>query len=362
MSDENLNDNVQEEPTEEVVQESQDNEEREVFYDSDLANMSDEEFIKFVESGDDPTPISHEEAEQIEKSKNTPRNGSDFDSKPQKEESGTNTQTEQVSTESDVNYEDLYKQIMKPFKANGKDITPRNVEDVISLMQMGANYTKKMQLMTPMRKAVETLNKNDIKEDDLNFLIDVRNGDKEAIKQLLQKHKIDPMDLDLENIDYKGKNHIATDEEVSFAEILDDIKPNLTKIRDIMDTVWDSESKKKLLENPKMIRGLHEEIEMGRFEEIQAQVELEKTFGRYKGVSDLDAYIDIASKLTKQAIEQQQQEQYKTTAKKEAAKVNKAKAAPTRNKPTNNKATLTKADIFSMSDEEFNKLSINDIL
>ena len=88
-------------------------------------------------------------------------------------------------------------------------------------MRMGANYTKKMQLMAPLKKAAESLSRADIKEDDLNFLIDVHKGDKEAIKKLLTKHNVDPMELDLDSTNYVPKNNIVSDEDVEYSNILD---------------------------------------------------------------------------------------------------------------------------------------------
>ena len=46
-------------------------------------------------------------------------------------------------------YESLYKQMMAPFKANGKEFAPSSPDEVIRLAQMGANYTKKMQALKP---------------------------------------------------------------------------------------------------------------------------------------------------------------------------------------------------------------------
>ena len=43
------------------------------------------------------------------------------------------------------NYEEFYNQIMTPFKANGKMISLKTPDEAIKLMQMGANYTRKIQ-------------------------------------------------------------------------------------------------------------------------------------------------------------------------------------------------------------------------
>ena len=133
-----------------------------------------------------------------------------------------------------------------------------------------------------------------------------------------------------------------------------------------MDTKWDSASKQKLVSNPSLLKALHEEIELGRFDEVQARVELEKTFGRYQGYSDLEAYIDVVTKMVN--------EQAKNVTPTHTTKVedkpkttptripDKSKAAPVRAKAKNQGAKMSVQDLLSMSDDEFNKLSINDLV
>ena len=326
-----------------------------------LDAMSDEEFTKFMEEGKLPEPTKSEQKPLVKViSKPEPKTKTDKEStKPEGEDV-------KETPPKDVDYETVYKDIFKPFKANGKDITPRTVEDVVQLMQMGANYTKKMQLMAPLKKAAESLSRADIKEDDLNFLIDVHKGDKEAIKKLLTKHNVDPMELDLDSTNYVPKNNIVSDEDVEYSNILDDIRDSLPKIQEIMTNTWDTRSKEALLKDPNLMRALHEEIAMGRFDNVQAQLEIEKTFGRYKGKSDVEAYIDLVTKLAaKEQSNHQPDGTNKPTPKADVPTKpipDKTKAAPIRTKATNQGSTLTAKDIFSMSEDQFAKLSIRDLV
>ena len=326
-----------------------------------LDAMSDEEFTRFMEEGKLPEPTKSEQKPLV-KVISKPEPKAKTDKEPTKPEDKDVKET----PSKDIDYEAVYKDIFKPFKANGKDITPRTVEDVIQLMQMGANYTKKMQLMAPLKKAAESLSRADIKEDDLNFLIDVHKGDKEAIKKLLTKHNVDPMELDLDSTNYVPKNNIVSDEDVEYSNILDDIRDSLPKIQEIMTSTWDTKSKEALLKDPNLMRALHEEIAMGRFDNVQAQLEIEKTFGRYKGKSDVEAYIDLVTKLAaKEQSNHQPDGTNKPTPKADVPTKpipDKTKAAPIRTKATNQGSTLTAKDIFSMSEEQFAKLSIRDLV
>ena len=313
----------------------------------ELGNMSDEEFLEYVNSGKMPSR---------QEPKEEPRQEPAEESKPRAEKPVREAEQPQV------NYEEVVKQIFAPFKANGKEIAPRTVEDVVQLMQMGANYTKKMQSIAPMRKAVESLSNAGIdSEEKLSYLIDLYKGDKEAIKQLLKNNQIDAMDLDLDEVNYQpNKQNIASEADVKFAETLSNVSESLPQIQNIIDKQWDAESKKILLSDPRALQALHEEIQMGRFEPVQKQLEVERTFGRYQGVPDIQAYIDILNRMSAQEqYQQQMQEQPKKPSK---PVPDKRKAAPTRGKVKSSGTSLTPKDIFSMSDEEFEKLSIKDLV
>ena len=323
-----------------------------------LDSLDDDEFAAFLNTGKLPNKPTPEKAKVISKPE-----VNNVKPEEEKKEIKEDKPVEQVDS---IDYKAAYETIFKPFKANGKEITPRNLDDVVKLMQMGANYTKKMQTLAPVKRAYESLNKADIKEEDLNFLIDIHKGDVEAIKQLLQRHKIDPIDLDLESNNYKAnRKNIASDEDVEFSDVLRDVDSSLPKIQEILNNKWDEASKQKLVKDPKLLRALHEEIELGRFDEVQARVELEKTFGRYQGYSDLEAYIDVVTKMVNEQSKNVTLPNSKTENKPKTTPTkipDKSKAAPVRGKPKNQGAKMTVQDLLSMSDDEFNKLSINDLV
>ena len=354
-SDEGYNESIDEDNTDSISKEQ-------------LDALNDDEFTEYLNTGKLPNHIKTNSNKNIKEDiKDTTVNTEPITNsvkQEQVEEQKQKDTKEETATDT-IDYKAVYDSIFKPFKANGKTIAPRNAEDVISLMQMGANYTKKMQLMAPMKRAVESLNKAGINEEELNFLIDIHNGDKEAIKNLLKKNEIDPIDLDIEDTKYIPKNNIASDADVEFSETLMDIESSLPKIQEILNKTWDSKSKQLVLKDPQLMRALHQEIEMGRFDEVQQRLEIEKTFGRYKGVSDIEAYIDLVTKMVNEkartpvAETKHVDKQPETTTK---SIPDKTKAAPVRSKPKNQGSTLTAKDLFSMSEEEFNKLSINDLI
>ena len=325
--------------------------------------MSDEEFLALMDSKGTITATNSDKKTKTDTNvpKDTNKRKSDAVDDKLKDQ---NTDKEPTKVDNqEVDYKSIYEQVFKPFKANGKEITPKSVEDIISLMQMGANYTKKMQLMAPMKKVVQSLDNAKIDEQELNFLIDVSKGDKEAIKQLLIKHKIDPLEIDLDGDNtYSPKNNIASDEDVEFNDTLMDIHDSLPKIQEILNKTWDDNSKKAILKDPRLMRALHEEVQMGRFDEVQKRLEAEKTFGRYKGISDVDAYIDLVTKMEQERMKTKTQPETPTKTESTKRIPDKSKAAPTKGKTSKSSSSLTAKDLLSMSDDEFNKLSERDLV
>ena len=330
---------------------------------NNLSDMSDEEFLALMDSKGTITATNSDKKTKTDTNvpKDTNKRKSDAVDDKLKDQ---NTDKEPTKVDNqEVDYKSIYEQVFKPFKANGKEITPKSVEDIISLMQMGANYTKKMQLMAPMKKVVQSLDNAKIDEQELNFLIDVSKGDKEAIKQLLIKHKIDPLEIDLDGDNtYSPKNNIASDEDVEFNDTLMDIHDSLPKIQEILNKTWDDNSKKAILKDPRLMRALHEEVQMGRFDEVQKRLEAEKTFGRYKGISDVDAYIDLVTKMEQERMKTKTQPETPTKTESTKRIPDKSKAAPTKGKTSKSSSSLTAKDLLSMSDDEFNKLSERDLV
>ena len=330
---------------------------------NNLSDMSDEEFLALMDSKGTITATNSDKKTKTDTNvpKDTNKRKSDAVDDKLKDQ---NTDKEPTKVDNqEVDYKSIYEQVFKPFKANGKEITPKSVEDIISLMQMGANYTKKMQLMAPMKKVVQSLDNAKIDEQELNFLIDVSKGDKEAIKQLLIKHKIDPLEIDLDGDNtYSPRNNIASDEDVEFNDTLMDIHDSLPRIQEILNNTWDDNSKKAILKDPRLMRALHEEVQMGRFDEVQKRLEAEKTFGRYKGISDVDAYIDLVSKMEQERMKTKTQPETPTRTESTKKIPDKSKAAPTKGKTSKSSSSLTAKDLLSMSDDEFNKLSERDLV
>lgn len=199
-----------------------------------------------------------------------------------------------------VNYEEQFNALLAPFKANGREIKVENVDEARQLMQMGANYNKKMQAMKPHLATLRTLENAKIGDAELSYLIDLHRKDPAAINKLVKESGIDPLDLSAEKAaDYKPGNHKASEAEVELEAVLADLdgSEGLPKTISIVTTKWDAKSKDTVAQHPGLLRIVNDHVESGIYELVAAEVERRKTFGQLAGLSDFDAYRQVGDEM-----------------------------------------------------------------
>lgn len=196
-----------------------------------------------------------------------------------------------------LNYESLYKEIMKPFKANGKEIKVHNPAEAIQLMQMGANYTKKLQSLQPSLKIVRMLeNQGLLDESKLSFLIDLNRKNPEAIKKLVKDAGIDPMDMDTSvEPAYKAGQYTVSDQQMTFDNVLQDV--GMTEVGQktvvMIDKEWDKASKEAIWKDPEILRVITNQKEAGLYDQIADEVNRQRTLGYLTNVPFIDAYKEV---------------------------------------------------------------------
>lgn len=230
-------------------------------------------------------------------------------------ETGAGDAPKQEQTNPEVeapNYEELYKKVTAPFKANGKQFEIRSPEEAVKLMQLGANYGKKMQELKPVRKAVAMLENAGLlgNEADLSLLISIKNGDKEALKKYMKDQNIDPFDLDMNaEPQYAGPVNLVSDAEVAFRSTLDEVTSleGGQETIQLLQTTLDPMSREEVWKDPSIISQLHEARSNGSFKLITDEMERRKTFGYlHPDTPFLQAYVAIGNELAQQRQPQNQ--------------------------------------------------------
>ena len=269
-----------------------------------------------------------------------------------------------------VDYKTEYEKIMAPFKANGMDMQAKSVEDAIQLMQMGAGFHKKMAALKPAMRQMKLLEKHGLLDDEkLNYLIDLSNKNPEAIKQLLKDSQIDPLDIDLQaDSSYTPTPRSVTDSEMVLDEVLNEIRGTDTYQRTIktVSQDWDEPSQNTIASEPQIIARINEHMLDGTFDMVMKQVDYERSVGRLKGVSDLDAYRQVGNALADAGVLQRvgapqppvnvQPPKAEPSQKDIERKQKKRAASPTK---TSRTAANPIFNPLEMSDEEFAKIDIN---
>lgn len=296
---------------------------------------------------------------------------SDDGNEPEEPSQPDDQPSEEVAT---VDYEGELKRLFTPFRANGKDLQVHSVDDAITLMQMGANYNKKMAGLKPNLKLMKMLEKNDLlDEEKISRLIDLDKKDPAAVKQLIKDSGIDTEDLDQdEDPKYKPSTYTVNESEIDLDAVISEIKDSDTFDRTI-DTVsnkWDQKSKQYLLDNPKLLGVIDDHMAKGYYETVMGIVESERMLNRLPGMSDIEAYQHVGNAIQAQGGFNQPAEENSATPATE-------KPVPKPRKPADPKlndkrraasATQSKPVIepefnpLNMSDEDFEKIPGSQLL
>jgi len=234
-------------------------------------------------------------------------------------EADTDISSDEEEPSVEIDYKAEYERITAPFKANGKEVQVKSIDDAIQLMQMGADYQRKTTEIKPLRKIGEKLKQNGLlDEEQLNFLIDLKNKNPQAIQKLLKESGIDPLDIDTsEEVNYKPNNYQVDDKTIELNDVLDSIQhtPQFDTTVKILGSQWDQQSKEYLSANPQTIVILNEQIGNGIYDTITKEVSNQRMLGRLNNVSDLDAYRTVGDWLNEQgAFNKAQPQQQPVTA------------------------------------------------
>lgn len=264
-------------------------------------------------------PTNIEESNESEEVEDTSDNEVNEEESPIYEEnkeiddnSDENSDTIQKDTNNKTpNYEEFYKRVMAPFKANGKSIQLNSAEEAIALMQKGVDYTRKMQDIARYRKPMLMLERaNLLNEDQISFFIDLVNGDQEAIRKLLKDKNIDAFSLPSEDepINYVAGSHKISDDQINFKEQIDNIATQPKGVEFLKEVnEYDQQSKDHIYKEPRILQALYQQKQGGLYDKIVEEIERQRILGQIPdNVPFLIAYNTIGNKLFGQGSNNQQ--------------------------------------------------------
>lgn len=292
---------------------------------TDILDMSDDEIMNMSNPPQlDETPENTQESDELPSNSGS---SLQYDATTQELE-----QIDENSTENDVidenndqtsdkienqnnndtpNYEEFYKTVMAPFKANGRMVQLNNAQEVISLMQKGTDYTRKTQDLARYKKPLLMLEKAKLlDEDNVSFYIDLMNGNQEAIRKLLKDKNIDTFSLpsDEEPINYVPGPNTVSDIEIALDDTVRDIESKPYGNSFINDVYrYDTRSKTYISQDPRIMEVLFQQKQSGVYDKIVTEVERQKLIGNISpNTPFIDAYYSVGSMMLRQQGNNQQ--------------------------------------------------------
>lgn len=287
------------------------------------------------------------------------------------------TEKQEKQEESTVDYKAEYERLLAPFKANGRDISVKGVDDAITLMQMGANYNKKMAALKPNLALLKMLENNGLlSEEKISYLIDLEKKNPDAINKLIKDSGIDPMDIDAEKASgYKPTAYRVDEREVELDQVLDEIQetPSYNRTLEIVSKEWDAKSKQTIADSPQLLKVINNHVQSGIYDLISKEIESERVFGRLNGLSDIEAYRQVGDSIQARGGFDHLGRQGQQAAPKPVVvqpkpkvvdedKIKEKKRAASSTKPAAASTAPKDFNPLSLSDAEFNKLIKSDYL
>lgn len=366
-----------------------------------MFNMSDEELERaFLETraneqyndendADDEIEIMEQPAEDVEE------DSVDEDGATNQDENVTETDSEIEITEPDEVDEEIEEQLEEEteqieetdeaqeehqrlvFKANGREYE-FSKDEIMSqfpkVFGQAMDYTKKTQAMKPWRKTIDAIEQAKLGHDDINLMIDVMKGDKNAIAEVLKRTGVDSLEIDTENAKYTPNDYGRDDKALAIKDIVEEISADkeYETTHRILSKEWDEKSFREMTENPELIRLLHVDVKTGMFDKVQTIADKIKVLDR-GNKPDLEYYKLASIELAQQqeanrlAYEAERQNQQRAAREAKQAEVNRVKKAQEKQKevvvkaterraatPTSKVTTTSKVvDYLDSTDEEF---------
>jgi hypothetical protein len=216
--------------------------------------------------------------------------------------------SEEASQES-VRNNDIY-----TIKANGKEYD-MSIDELKQMASKGMDYVKKTTALKPYRTMIAAMEQNGLSAEDINLLIDLKKGNKEAIAKIVSDSKIDVYDIP-DSSDYTPTEYRVHESQLDMKEMIADISKDseFSRTSDIYSKL-DENSKTAINNNPAMLAGLHQDIKSGLFDQVLPYAEKRAMIDGYSQPF-LKYYMEAGSEYLKNVNTQNQiksQQQIKAT-------------------------------------------------
>jgi hypothetical protein len=206
------------------------------------------------------------------------------------------TNEEEGSSEDEADTKDEEVQPASNIKVRASGVDYEFTEEEImekfpEVFGKAVDYTKKMQVIKPWRKIIDAMETEKLTPKDMNLMIDVLKGNKDAMSEVLRRTGVDALDLDAEDSKYEAKEYGRDDKALDVKDIIEGIKhdPEYGITESVLSSKWDDKSWETMSADPDTIRLLHNDVKSGLYGKLQPIADKLKVFGG-NDKSDLEYY------------------------------------------------------------------------
>ena len=286
------------------------------YTDEQLYNMSDEELeAAFLaaksEMGSEATQYEeeHEDLEQPVDYEDSDDSADTDVSEDEVEDEGSDVDDEapdgedadaeeEPETEEETKQAEVQPTQKHKFKANGREYefsADEVREQFPKIFGQAMDYTKKMQAIKPWRKTIDAIEGAQLSHEDVNLMIDVLKGNKDAVAAVLKRTGVDALELDIEQSRYVPKDYGRDDKALAVKDVIDEISADAeyNTTYKILSKEWDDGSFREMTSDPELIKLLHIDVKSGMYDRVQPIAEKLKVYDHGKR-SDLDYYKEAA--------------------------------------------------------------------
>lgn len=222
------------------------------------------------------------------------------------DDDGQKSDTEEIDYKQEYEkFKGFYDEVTSEFTANGKKM--RGFDDpkkIIQAQQMAAGFSEKMAGFKQYRPYMSPLKERGMLEDQTKFdlAMNLIDGDKEALKQHMKNLEIDPLELEMDEIQYEGKRQTRSQTQLAIDDMMESAARYgvQEKIHGIIGGQWDDDSRLELINNPQSAHDLVDHMQSGAYDAVQdriAEIKRIDVDGRFTSMSDIQQYKSAAAQL-----------------------------------------------------------------
>ena len=225
------------------------------------------------------------------------------------ENDGSTQETATIDPNEYAKLKSFYETVTGEFKANGKTIKGfSDPEKIVQGLQKAIGFEEKNAALNKHKKFLAPLRDKGFLDDPdkFNLAMSIMDGDPEANKKHLKALEINPvLDLDLDEIKYMPKQHIASESKVILDDAFDTAESYgvKDKLSVVLGSEFDDDSFQDFIKFPKLRNDLITHIQDGTYDLVKEKIDeirLSDITGDFKSAKTVDQYRFALEELTKQ--------------------------------------------------------------